>query len=176
MIRIRFGFHSEQSLGFTVGVDPQPVPGNHSGVDELDYAILRLHPDQELARVLAVSEPLQLSVVVPEIGDELLMIHHPGGGAQRLTTVGCRVSPLESHEAPVSQSIVHRCDARLGSSGAPLIDARTLTVVGVHHLGINRWHANFAKRMSAIATHSEIIAEIIQPPSQISEAGGDARR
>ncbi|BBU59458.1 hypothetical protein KU6B_57230 (plasmid) [Mameliella alba] len=63
----------------------------------------------------------------------LTMIHHPRRQPQRFSSGTCQIHPDQS-DLPESSSLLrHVCETDGGSSGALLLDARTLAVVGLHN-------------------------------------------
>ena len=88
------------------------------------------------------------------------MIHHPGGFNLRLTARDCRAFDRSPGDDTYPHALAHRCDTRLGSSGAPLFSEELGGAIAIHHLGINRWHSNFAQPITAIAADSEIVARL----------------
>ncbi len=63
----------------------------------------------------------------------LTVIHHPLRQPQRFSSGTCQIHP-DQDEVPAGSSLLrHSCETEGGSSGALLLDARTLAVVGLHN-------------------------------------------
>ena len=72
-------------------------------------------------------------------GDELLIIHHPGGLVKYVTRGECISGPVTE---PAIAKFTHRCDTIPGSSGAPIFNAEG-QIVAIHCCGAmvrDGWH------------------------------------
>jgi len=174
--RLRLGFLSDADPGVVWQIDPSPVANNFSPVPDLDYAVLRIISDDRLGPPTARFKPVQLFPFDPEPGKELFIVHHPEGQNQRLTARECRVVELAATDTAVANTIPHRCDTRGGSSGAPVFSEAFDVVVGLHHAGINRIQTNFAKQLTAIAEHSDIVASLALSERPLTQAEVEDQR
>lgn len=98
--------------------------------EDLDYSLLRLASSPSATPLKLTSE----SVSDPQ---PLLIIQHPGGDSKQVSIVECKV--LKADVPGVSGQTTdfgHYCDTLGGSSGSPVQNIVTGTVVGLHHLGI----------------------------------------
>lgn len=64
-------------------------------------------------------------------GEELFIIHHPGGQPKKVSRVGCFTGPVQNLR---HGRFLHQCDTVGGSSGSPIFDTSG-RVVGIHHRG-----------------------------------------
>jgi hypothetical protein len=100
-----------------------------------DYAIVRVRPlhDGELPSfALLETAPVKRN-------DPLLIIHHPGGIEKQVTTQCLVVDPARSDwkNSGIISDFLHVCDTAPGSSGAPVYNATTKKLVGLHHYGFD---------------------------------------
>jgi S1-C subfamily serine protease len=65
----------------------------------------------------------------------LTMIHHPLRQPQRFSSGTCQIHPTQAELPDGVAKLRHTCETGGGSSGALLLDARTLAVVGLHNRG-----------------------------------------
>lgn len=65
----------------------------------------------------------------------LTMIHHPNGQPQMFSDGTCQIHPKQADLPPDTALLRHSCESMGGSSGALLLDARSLAVVGLHNKG-----------------------------------------
>lgn len=65
----------------------------------------------------------------------LTMIHHPGAAPQQFSSGTCQIHERQSDVPDTSSKLRHKCESTGGSSGALLLDARTLAIVGLHNQG-----------------------------------------
>lgn len=78
--------------------------------------------------------PLRMMTDVAPL-QELVMIHHPGAQPQQYSTGTCKVHRRQSEVGDRVSALRHTCETTGGSSGALLLDARTLAVVALHNQG-----------------------------------------
>lgn len=116
---------------------------------ELNFAILSFSKSSSFAGI-----PLSVSRNDPAVGDSLFILHHPEGRELSFSVRYCRILSVEQRH------ITHDCDTANGSGGAPLIDARTLEVVGMH-LSANRDATKTGVRISALVEESELLQSIL---------------
>ena len=96
----------------------------------LDYSVIRLR--DKVART-----PLRLSTSRPADRTNLLIIQHPAGEPKQVSIADCGVSgALVNGRDGRPTDFGHTCDTKGGSSGSPVFDRGSQTVVGLHHLGI----------------------------------------
>lgn len=78
--------------------------------------------------------PLRMAPQVAPL-QELVMIHHPGAQPQQYSTGTCKVHRRQAEVDGRVSALRHTCETTGGSSGALLLDARTLAVVALHNQG-----------------------------------------
>jgi hypothetical protein len=98
----------------------------------LDYAIVRLRPvpAPRWGRVLLQPPP------APVEDQSLVVIQHPGGEPKRVSLLDCTVDGTNVPGVGGGPTdFGHQCDTEGGSSGSPVLDAGTGSLVGLHHWG-----------------------------------------
>ncbi len=78
--------------------------------------------------------PLRMTQDIAPLQD-LVMIHHPGAQPQQYSTGTCKVHRRQDEVSDRASALRHTCETTGGSSGALLLDARTLAVVALHNQG-----------------------------------------
>jgi hypothetical protein len=69
-------------------------------------------------------------------GVPLIIVQHPGGEVKQISVRDCRVRGARMSGVSVAMTdFGHTCDTLGGSSGSPVFDSSTFTVVGLHHFG-----------------------------------------
>jgi len=103
---------------------------------ELDFALLRLaEPSGRW--------PLRLESREPSEDQALLIIQHPAGEPKQVSVLDCRVSGAQITGLTTKLTdFGHLCDTLGGSSGSPVQDIKSGTVIGLHHLGFRSGHAD----------------------------------
>lgn len=97
--------------------------------DELnDYAILKVSP----APSVSIAPEMKRRAAT---GDTLTIFSHPNELPLYWSQL-CGVERLSHPDLPPN-SLQHKCDTNLGSSGATLINVLSLKIVGIHDGGIN---------------------------------------
>jgi hypothetical protein len=97
--------------------------------ENLDYALIRLASSSTRAAL-----PLADLPVTENKG--LLIIQHPAGHPKMFSRIDCLVRGVALPGMGNAQTdFGHFCDTQGGSSGSPVQDFSTGTVVGLHHLG-----------------------------------------
>lgn len=89
--------------------------------ETLNFAVLEFEEGTRFT-----GTPLSFSAKVPNVGDKLYVLHHPSGRELSFSLQPCRILSLDRN------TFTHNCDTIAGASGAPLINADTLEVVGMH--------------------------------------------
>jgi hypothetical protein len=165
----RFG--AAYSLKCTGGSACSPVEGDH----QLDYAIFELTEEAQVKLkadgYAAVKFPSNSADLVPSMGQNLFVVHHPFGREQFITRAFCRVmAPAD----PSTPRFYDTCATLGGSSGAPVFDEASAEVIGIRVLGDKshdeeRVFTAAAVPISAIAAKSSIVREILSPspPSSV---------
>jgi len=125
---VEFGFETYASSPDRFRVDGFVVPPNA----ELDYSLVRLagrpglkYGKATLARAEDLSERMALVIV-----------QHPAGQPKQVSIEDCVVAG--AHRRGRGEALTdfgHQCDTLGGSSGSPIFEFGTGTVVGLHHLG-----------------------------------------
>lgn len=125
---VEFGFESYASSPDRFRVDGFVVPPNTG----LDYSLVRLagRPGAKYGKVtLARTENLSE-------GQALVIIQHPAGEPKQVSIEDCVVAGAHRPgRGEASTDFGHHCDTLGGSSGSPIFEFGTGTVVGLHHLG-----------------------------------------
>lgn len=159
---LRMDYLARNLQGETFPVTISPLDASA----DLDFSILRVEgsPGNKYGTVT-------LSNRAPAAKEQLFLIHHPQGNPKQVTRVRCHI-----HNSPAainSSEIRHRCDSQGGSSGGLLFSLQDQAILGMHWGGYDPSLAdaeryNVAKRISAIATQSPILASLLapQPPQQ----------
>ncbi len=168
--KLAMGYYapSGQGMEFFDVVFP-PVEKSHG----LDFSILQVKgdPGKKWGTV-------KLAASVPGPGEGLMVIHHPGGGAKRITRKECIVRGVSANDLQEGD-FAHRCDTIGGSSGAPIFDVFAGgVVVGLHYSGttdVVEDPYNYAKRIDAITKASQRIAALskAQGSSTVQGSTGD---
>jgi hypothetical protein len=124
--------------------------------------------------LLELAEPLDRGVLIlgaaPAASADLVIIQHPAGETKQVSIVDCKVddesvSGITNDETDFE----HRCDTLGGSSGSPMFDAKTLKVVGLHHLGFNPLN----KPVNRAVQMKLVIAKINEKfPALVKPSGG----
>jgi V8-like Glu-specific endopeptidase len=93
-----------------------------------DFAILKVSP---YPNEFVLPDTTRRSI----IGDTVTIFSHPNGEVLQWSKT-CGVERVQNPEIPGS-FIQHQCDTKPGSSGAAIINALSLKIVGVHDGGMN---------------------------------------
>jgi hypothetical protein len=124
--------------------------------------------------LLELAEPLDRGVLIlgdaPAAAADLVIIQHPAGETKQVSIVDCKVDD-ESVSGTTNDEtdFEHRCDTLGGSSGSPMFDAKTLKVVGLHHLGFNPLN----KPVNRAVQMKLVIAKINEKfPALVKPSGG----
>jgi hypothetical protein len=97
--------------------------------ENLDYALVRLAAP-------TTRSPLPLKDVALAENKGLLIIEHSAGKPKRFSLVDCKVRGVEMTGLGADKTdFGHFCDTEGGSSGSPIQEAESGTVLGLHHLG-----------------------------------------
>lgn len=105
----------------------------------LDYSIgtLKGNPEATWGELTPTSR-------LPNVGDQIWFIQHPGGGIKKIgywedvaQTVLCHVDGINQtySGATAGSQMSYGCDSIGGSSGSPITDPVTGQVIGLHHFG-----------------------------------------
>jgi hypothetical protein len=110
--------------------EPEIVRFNRIVITKSDEDFSLLELTEPIAR-----KPLAVDVAPPAATDTLLLIQHPGGQPKQVS-VNCPVMGLDLPGVTARLTdFGHDCDTLGGSSGAPVLNATTFKVIGLHHLG-----------------------------------------
>ena len=155
-----FGFDAADATPTTVRISRL-----ESASEAVDYALLRL------AQAPDGFGPATLIADEITVGMPLVVIHHPAGGPKQ-ASIECDVRKvaIRGPRTDVPTDFGHLCNTLGGSSGAPVLDARTGHPIGLHHLGLAPDSSEGVKQAVAIgavlddlkrhvpAAYAEIIA------------------
>lgn len=150
---LRLGYLSElDEPGETFTVLMPPAEADAA----MDYAILEVEGNPAAKYGVIPINPRD-----PAPGEELFILHHPGGKPLRLTRAKCRAITDGTF---TESDLRHQCDTLVGSSGAPVFSDNDESVVGLHYLGgrTDRESGGFnsAKRLTALVRHSAILRDL----------------
>lgn len=95
--------------------------------DGSDFGIMKVSPAPE------VVIPIEMNLT-PKVGDILTVFSHADGEPLHWSQ-RCQVES-DTYPGISNNFLRHKCDTTIGSSGAALIDIRTLKIVGIHDGGI----------------------------------------
>ena len=93
---------------------------------EKDFAIMKVSPVPKAAVGIDL-------VNAPNAGDEVTVFSHPDESPLRWSQ-NCQIMPSTDAKLPIA-SLKHNCDTNGGSSGATIINTKTLKVVAIHNGG-----------------------------------------
>lgn len=165
-ILMRFGYLSDlEAEGFTVPLVLQPVDNDSN----LDFALLEIDRQlvSDVSKILDYAKPVPIVRADPDRREELLIVHHPYGRPLRATRRFCRGA--DSTTAERGARFPHQCDTLQGSSGAPILRASDLAIIGIHvQGGLDRFEGgsfNWASRITQIAENSDVVKELSLPYS-----------
>lgn len=119
---VEMGYYSRSGRLKRYEVSTQPILTNKD--KDISILSVRGNPEGEWGFV-------QFSARNLSEGEELFIVHHPGGQPKKLSRVGCFVGPDRNLR---HGRFLHQCDTVGGSSGSPIFDAGG-SVVGIHHRG-----------------------------------------
>lgn len=147
--RVVFGYMDPRASDAVTSLDVV-LPASEVG-SSLDYAILSLEGAASLNR-----NPLPISTRAPQVGDKLFLLHHPGGRELSYSVQPCEVLALQN------TIVTHDCDTLPGSGGAPLINADTLEVIGLHRAGsATEPDQKYAVRIDAVMAQSNFLRGLL---------------
>ena len=133
--------------------------------ENLDYALVRLTTPSTRAAL-----PLKDMTIAEQQG--LLIIEHPAGKPKRFSLIDCQVRGIElPGMGSAKTDFGHFCDTEGGSSGSPIQDPVSGSVLGLHHLGFDSASAIVVNRgvkigliLSDLAVRAPTVrAEIVTP-------------
>lgn len=126
----------------------------HGSIHGTDYAIYRLgtNPNEQLPGERYGY--FNLTDRLPQVGDALVMAHHPKGQPKKISH-GWAVSRPDN-----TGVFSHNMDSQGGSSGSPVVDDRTNALIGVHIAGSPM--VNFAVSIDKIKEHSQTIQGLLK--------------
>ncbi|WP_323769682.1 right-handed parallel beta-helix repeat-containing protein [Antarctobacter sp.] len=107
----------------------------------------------------------------------LTMIHHPLRQPQRFSAGTCQIHPTQDELPPEAAELRHSCETGGGSSGALLLDARTLAVVGLHNRGglTARGGHNGGHKIAAVEAALGLGFEEVRSPEPKVDPEAEAR-
>lgn len=122
--QLRMGFlDRSRAVGTLFNVTLPPVEADSA----LDYAILKVEGNP--ATTFGALR-FRTSAAYPR--ESLVLVHYPAGQPQKLTRYRC----VSGDPLMQGASLIHRCDTLPGSSGALVLAANDLSVVGLHFAGV----------------------------------------
>jgi V8-like Glu-specific endopeptidase len=95
--------------------------------DQSDFAIIKVSP----VPPVAIAPDIKRKAI---LGDSVTIFSHPEELPLRWSRI-CGVERVEHPEIP-GDYIQHKCDTNPGSSGATIIDAISLKIIGIHDGGV----------------------------------------
>lgn len=127
---LRAAYYSAASEGVAVSPELQVLEYDEKG---LDYAIIGIGNQAAASLMQAGYRSARLSAT-HHANQDLFVIHHPLGDVLHLSRRNCRLTKSDSASEEL-EYFEHSCGTLPGTSGAPIFDDRTLTVVGLHVRG-----------------------------------------
>jgi|SRR5664280_2044485 len=114
-----------------------------------DYAIISIsgHPGKTFSHIkmpsvgsseLPMDMPPLGTLSFSSIGKYLILIEHPGGGPQQVSSskkCAVAVDKITGVDPEMLSDFAHTCDTLGGSSGSPVFASDSKALVGLHHLG-----------------------------------------
>ncbi|WP_176445125.1 right-handed parallel beta-helix repeat-containing protein [Maliponia aquimaris] len=146
--QINFGYVSKD---FTDEVRSYRVSTREVAMDRDTDAMVLQIIGADANAALGGHIPMQMEeVITPR--EALTMIHHPRGDPLQFSSGTCQVAPEQAELPETASQLRHICETAGGSSGALLLDSRTLAVVGLHNQGgLNaRGGYNSAHKIAAV--------------------------
>jgi hypothetical protein len=147
-----------------------------------DYAILRLEGDE----LPSAAIPIRQASTAPAYGTKLTMLSYPDGRRREgrdviddTTLIWSKYCTYDDSSGEVDDfhmvdvahgRFAHQCFSAPGSSGAVLIDATTLEVVGIHNGYVNE--ANFGMQIANVPWHQYVDA-LAEPAAKLNVAHDD---
>ena len=129
--RINFGYVSED---FTDDVKTFLVSTREVAQDEATDALVLQVVGADANETIGGHIPMIMETrATPRRA--LTMVHHPLRQPQRFSSGTCQIHPTQAELPDGVAKLRHTCETGGGSSGALLLDARTLAVVGLHNRG-----------------------------------------
>jgi V8-like Glu-specific endopeptidase len=141
-----FDFHSEAAMTADVLRDRTTRCAEFLTVDKvLDVALIRLSnsPGSRWGK-------LKLSSTAPSNEQLAVIIQHPNGEVKHISRKDCFVSRIPANGRGPDTDFGHICDTMGGSSGSPVLDRRTLEVIGLHHFGVDPQDTTFSNLNRAV--------------------------
>ena len=142
---LEMGYYSQGASIESYSVNTQPIISDRA----LDISLLELEGEADSRWGSIEIEP---EAIAP--GDDLFIIHHPGGQTMKLSRIGCFSGPQRSLP---NGHFLHQCDTIGGSSGSPIfnMDGR---VVGIHHRGTPDRGADAYNRGTQMADAADLLS------------------
>jgi V8-like Glu-specific endopeptidase len=143
----------------------RPVEANQS----LDFAIFELKPQAATKAQADGFKPVKMGTTLDELapapGQDSFVIHHPFGREQFITRAFCHVTTVD----PLASRFFDTCATLGGSSGAPIFDERSQTVIGMRIQGdiASAVEAKFLAAgvpLASIASQSPIVRSLLATP------------
>lgn len=147
-----------------------------------DYAILRLEGDE----LPSAAIPIRKAAAAPAFGTKLTMLSYPDGRRREgrelvdeTTMIWSKYCSYDDASGEVDDfhmvdvehgRFAHQCQSAPGSSGAVLIDATTLEVVGVHNGYLNE--ANFGTQIGNVPW-KQYVDKLAEPVAKLIVAHDD---
>lgn len=129
----------------------------------LDYSLIRLAAP-------STRTPLRLADIALAENKGLIVIEHPNGRPKKFSRVDCKVRGVSlPGVGGTATDFGHYCDTEGGSSGSPIQEFPSGTVLGLHHLGFRTGDQYLVNRGVKIGL---ILADIAQrSPAARAEIG-----
>ncbi len=130
---LRVGYYSDADEGVNIPSKFAILEEGEKREKQLDYAIVKIDPAAASLLKENGYHSARMSGVL-QAAQDLVVIHHPLGDVLHLSRRNCRLAGGDS-EPQTSEYFEHSCGTLPGTSGAPIFDDRSMTVVGVHVRG-----------------------------------------
>ncbi len=161
--RIHFGYVEKD---FTGDVTTFLVANRELAVDEATDALVLQVLGGDANAALGGHLPMRMETrATPRRA--LTMIHHPRGDPQQFSAGTCQVHPRQADLPDTASQLRHACETAGGSSGALLLDARSLSVVGLHNQGglDRRAGFNSGHKIAAVEAALGLGFAVPEPPA-----------
>jgi V8-like Glu-specific endopeptidase len=153
---VRFGYYSENDEGDAYKVEVKPADTS----SDRDFSLLVVKGD--FAAKWGYLDVARLDSRQIKAGEEAVIIHHPAGRPQKITT-DCG---FNADDATDDTDAFHNCDSLPGSSGSPIFrkNGDKYELVSLHYAAsITEATLKYSKRLDRIVETSHYFNRIIPP-------------
>ncbi|MFB9906864.1 trypsin-like serine peptidase [Allokutzneria oryzae] len=138
-IEVWFNYQCETCGGTTSGTVTKVLASEVLSTDYgLDYTLFSV---TDFAKVQPFGS-LELDPRVPDVGEQMYVVGHPAGKIKKVSlkddqspSGNCQVGSVKVDGRVKESDIGYKCDTEGGSSGSPVLSAKTHKVISLHHYG-----------------------------------------